>query len=95
MANNRLGLYCTKCNEFFMIAKHFCDDYSINKSVEAINAFLDKHPWYHECKIELREELGNYQSLTHNEVPNDAHWCSVDELKQDGYLSDESFYESF
>lgn len=39
MANNRLGIYCTKCNEFFMIAKHFGGDYDVRKSVTEINAF--------------------------------------------------------
>lgn len=86
MANNRLGIYCTKCNEFFMIAKHFCGDYDLRKSNEQINAFLDKHPWYSGCAIELREELGEYQSVTGKEVPNDAHWCTVDELEEEGYL---------
>ena len=86
MANNRLGIYCTKCNEFFMIAKHFCGDYDIRKSKREINAFLDKHAWYRGCTIELRKELGNYQSATGREVPDDAHWCTIDELEEEGYL---------
>ena len=72
-----------------MIAKHFAGDYDLRKSNKEINAFLDKHPWYHDCKIELREEIGNYQTVTEKEVPNDAHWCSIAELKEEGYLDED------
>lgn len=89
MANNRLGIYCTKCNEFFMIAKHFGGDYDLRKSNNQINAFLDKHPWYRGCTIELREEFGDFQSVTDMEVPIDAHWCSIDELQEEGYLNEQ------
>ena len=69
-----------------MIAKHFCGDYDLRKNKEEINAFIDKHPWYRGCTIELREEIGDYQSATKKEVPNDAHWCTIDELIKEGYL---------
>ena len=77
MANNRLYLSCTRCNEYLYLGKHFGQPYGLSASMDDISDFLSDHFWCAnhvekpEYTVALVEE-GLWESMTGVELPDNA-----------------------
>ena len=76
MANNRLYIYCPRCNEYLFLGKHFGSPYNLQRGyIEDLQDFIDDHFY---CRGEndpgvcLLEEAGNFESMTGRELPEGA-----------------------
>ena len=79
MANNRLYLYCPRCNKALMIGKHFGGTYNIRENIENISNFMSEHRWclnqvdsLFAIGLCLAEEDGNCDTMTGLEIPSSA-----------------------
>lgn len=79
MANNRLYIYCKKCNVGLQISKHYNEPYQISEeSIAEINEFLENHFYDHDGAVYLCEEDADCAdscinvSITGKELPSEA-----------------------
>lgn len=73
MANNRLYIFCDRCNEGIMIAKDY-GGYGFCRTKDEVNHFFEKHQM---CKNswKLGEETVDEESSTTFQVPLDVEDC--------------------
>ncbi len=52
MANNRMFMRCNVCGEEIMMASHMGDPWSMDKSMDDMYSFFDRH---YECQVKMTE----------------------------------------
>ena len=69
MANNRLYMYCKKCNESILLAKNFGSGYGAYSTVDEIDKFLNEHSFCEHSVILCEEDIHSGFSITDTELP--------------------------